>query len=100
MSGKRAFDEVLGVGGALHGFLRAAGLEDALLQHQAWDRAAGELLAKHVRPVRRRDGVLYLEADSPKWAKQAETMTAHLLPRVQAEGLAVDRLVVRLAKEP
>jgi len=87
-------DEVRDVGGALHGFLRAAGLEDALLQHQAWERAAGELLARHVQPVRRRDGVLYLEADSERWAKQARTLTEHLLPRVQAEGLDVARLVV------
>lgn len=87
------------INGALHGFLRKAGLEDALLQHSSWDRAAGEMLARHVRPVGRRNGALLLEADSPKWLKQAESMRAHLLPRLVAEGLDVDRLILRLASD-
>lgn len=89
----------VGIHGALHGFLRKAGLEDALLQHASWDRAAGELLARHVRPVGRKDGALLLEADSPRWKKQAESMRAQLLPRLQAEELHVDRLIVRLAPD-
>lgn|GEM_PF-4897404 len=87
------------IDGALHGFLRKAGLEDALVQHSAWDRAAGEMLARHVRPAGRRNGALLLEADSQKWLAQAEAMRAQLLPRLAAEGLEVDRLIVRLSRD-
>ena len=89
----------VGVGSALHGFLRKAGLEDVLLQHSAWERAAGELLARHVRPVGRKNGALIPEADSLHWQKQALSMKAHLLPRVQAEGLDVARLVIKLSPD-
>lgn len=89
----RRIDDVLGL------WLRNAGLESALLQRGAWERAAGEVLARHVRPVAREHGVLILEADSPKWEKQARSMTAHLLPRLDAEGLSVHRLTVRLARD-
>ncbi|MCO4769335.1 MAG: DUF721 domain-containing protein [Deltaproteobacteria bacterium] len=89
----------VGIDSALHGFLRKAGLEDALLQHAAWERAAGELLARHVRPVGRKNGALMLEADTLHWQKQALGMKARLLPRVQAEGLDVLRLVIKLSPD-
>ena len=80
-------------------YLHKAGLEGALLQRQAWERAAGEHLARHVVPVDRKDGVLVLVADAVEWQRQAVEMEARLLPRLHAEGLDVHTLRIDLSPE-
>jgi hypothetical protein len=92
-------DSTLRIDSALLGYLRTAGLEDALLQRATWEKAAGEHLARHVTPAGRRDGALLLDADSPRWLDEAQRMRLQLVPRLQAEGLEVDRLIVRLAPD-
>lgn len=50
--------------------------------HEIWEEAAGQDLARHVRPVRLHGGVLVLEAASPAWATQIRYLTQDLARRV------------------
>jgi hypothetical protein len=44
----------------------------------AWEEIAGPLLFRHVRPVALLGGVLWLEADSPPFAQEAQLRSAQL----------------------
>jgi predicted nucleic acid-binding Zn ribbon protein len=65
--------------------------------HDVWLEAAGEDLARHVRPVRLHGGVLLLEADSAAWATQVRYLSGDLARRVnevlQAERVTQVRVV-------
>lgn len=50
--------------------------------HDVWQEAAGDDLARHVRPVRLHGGVLVLEASSSGWATQVRYLTADLARRL------------------
>ena len=87
------------LGAVLDGFLQKAGLDGALLHQAAWSRAAGAVLAANVRSLGVDGWTLKLEADSQQWLEQVESMRGALLPRLQAEGLQVTHLTVRLTDE-
>lgn len=77
-----------GVDGLLHGLASSRGWEERLQEarvHEVWEKAAGQDLARHVRPVRLHGGVLVLEAASPAWATQIRYLTADLARRVNEE---------------
>jgi predicted nucleic acid-binding Zn ribbon protein len=50
----------------------------------AWEEAVGSDVAAHVTPVRVRDGVLVVEADSPAWGSQLRYLGADLARRLNA----------------
>ncbi len=86
------------LGTVLDGYLKKAGLDGALSHRAAWAQAAGELIAEHVVSTGLRGWTLQLEADSPHWMRQAQSLEAQLVPRLQAAGLQVTRLTVRLSE--
>ncbi len=86
------------LGTVLQGYLKKAGLDGALSYRAAWAKAAGELIVEHVVSTGLRGWTLQLEADSPHWMKQVQTLEAQLVPRLQAEGLQVTRFTVRLSE--
>ncbi len=86
------------LGAVLEGYLKKAGLDGALSHRAAWANAAGELIASHVVSTGLRGWTLQLEADAPHWMRQVETLEAQLLPRLQAAGLQVTRLTVKLSE--
>lgn len=49
-----------------------------------WEELVGRSLAVHVRPVRLRDGVLVVQADSPGWASQLRYLGADVAERVNS----------------
>jgi len=74
-------------GDALAALVRRSGwgsrLEGAQV-HQRWSEIAGEVLARHVQPVRLVGGVLVLRADSSAWAAQVRLLTGELAARADA----------------
>lgn len=88
-----------GLGTVLDGYLKKAGLDGALAHQGAWTKAAGEVMAGHVRSLGVHGWTLRLEADSPHWKAQVEAMEAQLIPRLRAQGLEVTRLAVKLTGE-
>lgn len=55
----------------------------------AWERAAGEGLAKRARPVRVDDGVLELEVPDPSWKFELRFREAALVEALRREGLQI-----------
>ncbi|MGO9458446.1 MAG: DciA family protein, partial [Acidimicrobiales bacterium] len=47
-----------------------------------WEEIAGPAVARHVRPVTLRGGVLVVAADHPAWATQVRALGTGLLDRV------------------
>lgn len=87
------------LGAVLDGFLKKAGLDGALSHRGAWANAAGPMIAAHVVSTGIRGWTLQVEAESPHWLEQVEILEAQLIPRLQAEGLEVTRLSVRLSEQ-
>ncbi len=54
-------------------------LQQQMALHAAWEEMAGPVLAKHVRLVALQDGVLWLEADSPPYAQEAQLHSLRLM---------------------
>lgn len=66
-----------------------------------WEEIAGPAVARHVRPVRLRGGVLVVAADHPAWATQVRALGAGLLTRVgEVSGQAPERLEVTVDGRP
>lgn len=59
---------------------------------QAWNRAAGEALARHARPESFAEGVLSVHVEEPAWRHSVEEMEPELLARLQD---AMGRRLVR-----
>lgn len=64
-----------------------------------WDEIVGDLVARHVRPVRLEDGTLVVEVDEPAWATQFEFLSSQVMDRLRSEvGVDVDRVETRVAR--
>ncbi len=64
-----------------------------------WEEIAGPAVARHVRPVRLRGGVLVVAADHPAWATQVRTLGTGLLARVgEVSGRTPERLEVTVER--
>jgi len=65
-----------------------------------WERLVGEVIAKHTRPQRITNGVLFLEVDDPAWASEMEWMSEELLRRIStmADTLEITEISVVLAR--
>ena len=64
-----------------------------------WEEIVGDLVARHVRPVRLEDGLLTVEVDEPAWATQFEFLSGQVVDRLRSEvGVDVDRLETRVAR--
>ncbi|HEX9626389.1 MAG TPA: DciA family protein [Acidiferrobacterales bacterium] len=65
----------------------------------AWDAAAGEALAAHVRPIRFHAGVLTLRADGAVWASRLRHQQSSLLAQLRASPAlrGVERLSIGVA---
>ncbi len=87
------------LGEVLDGYLQKAGLDGALNHRAAWEKAAGDMIAGHVVSTAVRGWTLQLQAESPMWMKQVQSMEAQLIPRLQAAGLHVTHITVRLSDE-
>lgn len=87
------------LGTVLDGFLKTAGLDGALVHQAAWVNAVGEGIAAHVSSLGVQGWTLRVEASSQHWLEQVESMEARLIPRLQAAGLEVTRITVRLSLE-
>ncbi len=89
------------IGDAMNRLLKSRGLSaTATLARvlEVWERAVGEDLARHVRPVAVRGSELVCEVDEPAWATQIRLLSAALLDRVAEESdeRLVDLLSVRV----
>jgi len=83
------------VGKVLEGALgaeRYAQLQRQLALVAAWEELAGPMLARHVRPVALSGGVLWLEADSPPFAQEAQLRSQAIL---EAANRLLGEAVVR-----
>ena len=64
-----------------------------------WEEIVGDLVARHVRPVRLEDRVLMVEVDEPAWATQFEFLSGQVVDRLRSEvGVDVDRVETRVAR--
>jgi predicted nucleic acid-binding Zn ribbon protein len=64
-----------------------------------WEEIVGDLVARHVRPVRLESRVLVVEVDEPAWATQFEFLSGQVVDRLRAEvGVEVDRVETRVAR--
>ena len=54
---------------------------------QAWTAAAGQPLAKHVRPLRYTDGCLILQAESPVWASKLRHQPQRLISALRRHAI-------------
>ena len=80
--------------GILGTFLERSSLGASLLPASprflaAWERAAGEALAKRAQPVRVSNGVLELSVQDPAWKFELRYREAALLEALQREGLRI-----------
>jgi len=86
--------------GILGAYLERSSLGAALLPVTprflaAWERAAGEALAKRARPLRVENGVLELEVSDPAWKFELRFREAALLEALQREGLKIKAIRTR-----
>lgn len=86
--------------GMLGAYLERSSLGAALLPVtprflEAWERAAGEGLAKRARPVRVENGVLELAVDDPTWKFELRFREAALLEALAREGLRIKAIRTR-----
>lgn len=86
--------------GMLGAYLERSSLGAALLPVtprflEAWERAAGEGLAKRARPVRVENGVLELSVDDPTWKFELRFREAALLEALAREGLRIKAIRTR-----
>lgn len=86
--------------GMLGAYLERSSLGAALLPVTprflaAWERAAGEALAKRARPLRVENGVLELEVADPAWKFELRFREAALLEALQREGLRIKAIRTR-----
>src|SRR6185295_13336555 len=74
--------------------------QELLLEH-AWSACAGAGIARRVRPVRVRRGVLELRIPDPAWAREVEPLLPTILSRLARRWpeLEVQRFRL-LAEEP
>ncbi len=49
----------------------------------AWELIVGQKTARHTRPVRTADGILYIEVDDPLWLSQLKYMKPDILDRIE-----------------
>lgn len=80
--------------GMIGAYLRRSSLGAALLPVtprflQAWERAAGEALAKRATPVRLDGGVLELDVADPSWKFELRFREAELVEALRREGIQV-----------
>ena len=66
-----------------------------------WRALAGETIAAHVRPALLRNGIVCLEADSPEWKTEADSMNEQLRERVNRDwgGSLIREVHVELARK-
>jgi predicted nucleic acid-binding Zn ribbon protein len=66
-----------------------------------WDAIVGEGLARHVRPLSLRDGVLVVAVDEPAWATEVRYLEAEIVQKVQAAagGTEVTSVGIRVDGE-
>ncbi len=69
---------------ALKGSRLTEGLEAYSLLVE-WKTLVGEVLAEHAKPVRVKNGVLYVEVDDPVWLSQIKYMKGGILSKVDRE---------------
>lgn len=68
----------------LKGSRLTEGLEAYSLLMQ-WKTLVGEVLAEHAKPVRVKNGILYVEVDDPVWLSQIKYMKGGILSKVDRE---------------
>ncbi len=76
------------LGQTLDRLFRRLELDKAVQRKMAlvvWDKAVGREIACHTRPLRVRDRVLFVAADSPVWAQQLLLLKNRLLARLNQE---------------
>ena len=67
-----------------------------------WNRAAGENLAAHSRPVDLRNGIVFVEATHPGWIQLLQMRQTQILATIRRSfpDLNVSGIAFRLAKDP
>ena len=67
-----------------------------------WNRAAGENLAAHSRPVDLRNGIVFVEATHPGWIQLLQMRQTQILAAIRRAfpELDVSGIAFRLAKDP
>ncbi|HOZ71663.1 MAG TPA: DciA family protein [Spirochaetales bacterium] len=67
-----------------------------------WNRAAGENLAAHSRPVDLRNGIVFVEATHPGWIQLLQMRQTQILATIRRSfpDLEVSGIAFRLAKDP
>ncbi|MFH0810533.1 MAG: DUF721 domain-containing protein [Pseudomonadota bacterium] len=70
---------------AVLGEARFRHLQRLMALHHGWEQmAGGEILARAVRPIALEEGVLWLEADNPLWAQEAQLRSLQLVDGANA----------------
>ena len=67
------------------------------LDRDSWARLVGERIASRSSPSSLVKGVLWIETASAVWAQELSMLTAEILPRLRAHGLAVNDLRFKVA---
>ena len=55
---------------------------DAYRIFQLWDDIVGDKTARHTKPARVGDGILYIEVDDPLWLTQLRYMKIDILEKI------------------
>jgi hypothetical protein len=73
------------IGGLVGGLSRRFNVGPTLAVMKAWERVAGEVVAKNLQPVRFVDGVLWVKSEQSVWSHQLTFLRPELLARYEAE---------------
>ena len=76
--------------------LRGAGAQATHALFGRWEAVVGEAIAAHARPAKLDGGRLVVEVDEPGWATQLRYLEGDVLARLQAAGVEVTGIDVRV----
>jgi len=88
--------EIGSLASVLPGVAESIGLPLPPSAEEAWNRAVGDGIARHCRPLSLRNGVLRIGVDSRSWMKMLDELASTLPGRLAREGLTVERIDYRL----